>query len=308
MTGLELARAYYEEFGAPMIHNIFPGYESRIACGLAGSGSECFGFDDEKSQDHDFGSGFCLWLTDEDYEKIGDDLTAEYQNLPNTFKGFPAKEMILSGEHRVGPMRISDYYSKFTGTLGVPQTLEQWRRIPENFLATAVNGEVFRDDLGEYTAFREALLAFYPEDIRLKKMVARIAVMAQAGQYNYPRCVQRGEWVAAMCAVGEFVEATCSMVYLLNKKYAPFYKWAHRGMKYLSVLPGVYDLLSLLCAEGTDAKRREDLIEEICVSVGDELRRQGLSETEDDFLLEHCGDLMNKISDPGIRQLHIMAE
>lgn len=40
-----------------------------------------------------------------------------------------------------------------------------------------------------------ALAAF--EDLRLKKLAARAAVMAQAGQYNYPRCVRRGETVAA---------------------------------------------------------------------------------------------------------------
>ena len=46
MKGLDEARAFYEEYGRDMIHERFPEYEGRIAVGLAGHGSECFGFDD----------------------------------------------------------------------------------------------------------------------------------------------------------------------------------------------------------------------------------------------------------------------
>ncbi len=32
-------------------------------------GSERFGFDDVYSRDHDFGPGFCMWITEDVYEK-----------------------------------------------------------------------------------------------------------------------------------------------------------------------------------------------------------------------------------------------
>ena len=41
MKGLELARAYWEACGAPMIREQFPEYEEIIAAALTGSGSEC---------------------------------------------------------------------------------------------------------------------------------------------------------------------------------------------------------------------------------------------------------------------------
>ena len=66
MKGLELSERFYEEFGAPMLQKQFPALASLIAVGLAGSGSECFGYDDELSQDHDFEPGFCLFLPGED--------------------------------------------------------------------------------------------------------------------------------------------------------------------------------------------------------------------------------------------------
>ena len=65
MNGLELSRAFYEEHGAPLLHEQFPEAEGLIAVGLIGSGSECLGFDDEVSRDHDFEPGFCLLLPEE---------------------------------------------------------------------------------------------------------------------------------------------------------------------------------------------------------------------------------------------------
>ena len=62
MKGLELSKRYYEEYGQAMIQRHFRQYEERIAAGLVGMGSECFGFDDEISRDHDWGPAFCIWL------------------------------------------------------------------------------------------------------------------------------------------------------------------------------------------------------------------------------------------------------
>ena len=57
MQGLELAKRYYEEVGRPMLEREFPELLPRLAAGLVGEGSECLGFDDAISQDHDFGAG-----------------------------------------------------------------------------------------------------------------------------------------------------------------------------------------------------------------------------------------------------------
>ena len=45
MKGLELSRKFYETYGAPMLHEKFPELEDKLAIGLVGDGSECFGND-----------------------------------------------------------------------------------------------------------------------------------------------------------------------------------------------------------------------------------------------------------------------
>ena len=79
MKGIELSRAFYLELGKPMIESEFAEYADRIAVGLVGHGSECFGFDDEISRDHDFEPSFCIWLTDEDEREFGFKLFRAYK-------------------------------------------------------------------------------------------------------------------------------------------------------------------------------------------------------------------------------------
>ena len=65
MKGIKLSEKFFKQYGLPMLENDFPELLPQIACGLLGEGSECFGFDDEISKDHDFDAGFCIFLPDE---------------------------------------------------------------------------------------------------------------------------------------------------------------------------------------------------------------------------------------------------
>ena len=305
--GLALSRAYYEQVGRPMLEKRFPGQLDRMAIGLAGDGSECLGFDDALSRDHDWGPSFCIWLTNEDYVTFGQELQRAYDSLPGEFGGFPARRVFAGGEGRVGVLRIADFYRQFIGMARVPESVAEWSRLPEPFLAKATNGAVFADPLGKFSAIRQGLLQYYPEDVRLKKISVRAATMAQSGQYNYPRCLQRGEKVAAACALGEFVQAACSMVYLLNHRYMPFYKWAHRGLKELPILSGVHSWLAELCA-APDEKAAVAAIEQVCSMVRQEWARQHIAEGSSDFLIDYSPAIAAKIQDERLRSLHIMQE
>ncbi|MCI9376651.1 MAG: hypothetical protein HFF85_09655, partial [Oscillibacter sp.] len=47
MTGMEYSRRFWQEVLEPALKQDFPALFPRTAAGLAGNGSECFGFDDE---------------------------------------------------------------------------------------------------------------------------------------------------------------------------------------------------------------------------------------------------------------------
>ena len=309
MKGLELAEQYYEEHGRSLVAGRFAAYQDRIAAGLVGEGSECFGFDDELSRDHDWGPGFCLWLTAEDFAEVGADLQARYDELPKSFRGL---ERRLEGPHagkRTGVFATADFYRRFIRYDHVPSSLAEWRSLPETYLATATNGRVFADPLGEFTAFRQGLLAFYPEDVRRKKLAARCATAGQMGQYNYGRCVDRGELVAAHCALSGFMEAAISIVYLLNKRYRPFYKWMHRGLRGLPALgDSCHRLLQELCDEAGGYAERERTVEEISALIVAELTVEGLSDSKSDFLMDHAHAIQATIENQALRGLPVQAE
>lgn len=324
MKGLELAEKYFEEVGKPMLLEKYPQYYERMAVGLVGQGSECFGFDDEISTDHDFGPSFCIWLNEQDFQEAGFKINMDYEQLPKEFMGVPARVTSTNGGGRVGVHETGTFYQSFIGSRKVPESLLEWLYIPEGYLATATNGKVFVDNLGEFSAIRGKLLEFYPEDVRKKKIAARAAVMAQSGQYNYARLMKRGEYVGASLALSEFIKNTISMVHLLNKRYMPFYKWSFKSMTTLPKLKEVQEKINTLATmefqqeawQGVSADsyvytlnqkdKKVVLIEEICAMVVAELQAQDLTGRQDAFLENHTMEIMSRIQDETIRARHVM--
>lgn len=305
MTGLEEARDFYLKYGAAMIHERFPKFEGRIAVGLAGHGSECFGYDDELSKDHDWERGFCLWISDVDDIEIGLELSRAYNSLPIEQ---PEQRSALGGRSR-GVIRTGFFYRKYTGRAGAPKDWQQWLYLPSHALAEASNGQVWRDDLGQFSAQREQILHGMPEDVWKKKLAARAVEMAQSGQYNYSRCLGHGQQGAAMLAATEFVKAACGMIYLLNRRHMPYYKWMLRGMDDLVLLADMRPALEhILLADNDEAGQRlkAGLIEDVCAGVIAQLQAQGLSAGSWDYLEPHAFEITERIENAEIKALHVM--
>lgn len=301
MKGLELAEAYYLNNGVELLKQ-FPDTCDRIAVGMVGPGSECFGFDDKWSRDHDWGPGFCLWLTDEDHALVGETLQQAYLSLPDKFMGFGPRKSSPGEEWRVGVNRIRNFFTRVTGLDHPPESISEWLRIPEHALATCINGRVFVDPLGKVTRWRQAIGKYYPEDIRLKKMASRCITIAQSGQYNFPRALKRGESFAADASRTQFCTDIISLVFLLNRRFMPFYKWIHRAVADLPVLgAATYSKINELLTSA-DPVKQADLMEFMAGQAIQAIKDQGLSDVQSDFLLDHAPVIHGKIADARLKQ------
>lgn len=310
MRGIELAERFYEECGRPMLEKDFPSLLPLLACGLFGSGSECFGFDDEVSRDHDFEPGFCIFLPG---EEIVDRRTAfllekAYARLPKEFAGFQRALLQPVGGPRHGVFRTADFFRDRTGSPDGILTVEQWLRLPEQTLAEAVNGRIFFDGYGEVTRIRENL-AVFPPDIRRKKLAGNLLLMAQSGQYNYRRCLQHGETGAAQLAVHEFTKHAMAVIFLLNDVYQPYYKWSFRALRQLPLLALEAELLEYLITADNDqnAEEKISVIEGIAADIIAELTARGLSRADGSDLEKHAYSVNDGIEDADVRNLHILA-
>ena len=311
MRGIELSRRYYEAYGAPMLREQFPAWAERLAVGLAGSGSECFGWDDEVSRDHDFEPGFCIFLPEEAELDRRTEFLLEraYAALPREFLGFTRARLSPVGGNRRGVIRLGDFLEARTGSRDGELSLEQWLRLEEQYLAEVVNGELFSVGDGVFAALRQRL-SRQPEDVRRKKLAGRLLLMAQAGQYNYPRCLAHGEPAAAQLAAHEFVKSALSAIFLLNRRYQPYYKWSFRSLRALPKLGNLASSLETLIStpNGPEAiPVKERIIEETALSVASLLREEGLSDLPGGELEAHAYAVNDRIRDGELRNMHILA-
>lgn len=310
MNGLELSRGYYEEYGRPMLEQNFADVLGYIAVGLVGSGSERYGYDDEVSRDHDFEPGFCVFLPNEETvdRRTAFLLERAYAKLPKEYCGVRRQMISPVGGNRSGVIRTADFYSSAVGAPDGDLSIDAWLHIPDSALAEATNGEVFFDGYGEFSQIRKAL-AHMPEDARLKRLAGNLLLMAQAGQYNFVRCLRHGEYEAAQFACTEFVTAAMKSLFLLHGRYMPYYKWSFRSLR--EIEPTVADRLSSLLvgnnSDTSDAERKYDTIEEIAADVITMLTDRGLTKAVCGDLEKHAYSVNDRIADGDVRNIHILS-
>lgn len=303
-----------------MIRDRFQEYESRIAVGMVGEGSDCFGYDDSISTDHDYGIGFCMWVSQDTFLEIGEELENAYEVLVEEY----AKEYLP--QDQTGEISVNQFINKRRGVITIDAFYQQilsyggkfedpdfvmdnrlWLTLSEENLAAATNGSVFRDDEGLFSSIRNQIDSYYPEQVRRLRLADQIHQFSQNGQYNYPRMMSRKDILTARLCVAQALKSAMAAAYLLNRKYAPYYKWMRRGLDEMPLLNGLGALLDRVALVENQNDAWSDnsyssisvnmndkicaLMEEIAYMLLQELRSQQLAKGEDLFLDLHCGDI-----------------
>ena len=304
MQGLELSKKYYLQYKDILFEELGD-LKEHLAFGLVGSGSECYGFDDDISQDHDFEPGFCIFAPASMDRKDLFKIERCYSKLPKEFMGYK-RNLIDSGRH--GLILIEDFYKNKIASLDYNNAGLDWFNVPEHFLSEATNGEIFDDFLGQFSLIRNKI-NYYPEDIRLKKIAGSLFMMKQAGVYNYPRCMKHKDTASAQMAIYEYVKKVIDVIFLLNKIYKPYYKWQFRYLNNLNILSNLAAPLEYLIeTDNSDEmyKGKIEIINDINEMILDEVKKQNLSNELCSDLENNAFSVNNHIKDANIRNLDIL--
>ena len=223
MQGLEVAKAFFFEWGLPFIEREFPGLKERIAVGCFG-GSQAIGADDLLSQDHAWGPIIHMYL-EGDYEIEDREIVSRMcQAAPAVFMG--AKRGAHGAAVRL--LRTRQFFEFiFRGSL--PESNYDWvGRTPErreSDLYLLKHGSLLFDELGEFSRLR-AQYSQYPSDVLAMRMAYCCYQIAQYGEYNFcHRLSKRDDPIPIQIALGAFSEAVMRMYFYMEGDFAPYWKW-----------------------------------------------------------------------------------
>lgn len=281
--GLDISRAYYNAFGKPMLKRNFPDMADKIACGLAGEGSECLGFDDDISRDHDFAPSFCIWVNDLDGDipsELLEEMQRAYEALPGNYMGLFPNET-EEGKGRRGVIRLSEFLRKFTGKPHLPERAAEILDIPHENMLCMVNGQIFEDRSGFFVGVRHRLRDC-PRWIWLAGVNEELQKAANHGQYNYPRSLGRGDVVSAQLELAEFMKSILTACHLIEGRFAPYQKWLIRSCR---DIPGYGDICGVI-EEIAGGRNVSENIDRVCGMLEERLISRHI-------INEKCGYLKN---------------
>jgi hypothetical protein len=256
VPSLKLSRMLYKDEIAPLMEGKYPNLRHAVA--FYGMCSEILGLDDEVAMDHMWGPRVTILLSREDHNRYSKELMSTLRaTLPSTFKGFdmtwlkPGVDVQDTTEQILYTVRtttVSDALAFCGGAEALPLKDVDWLKVSEQHLLEFTNGEVYRDDTGEFTKARQ-LLMYYPDD------VLRFLLMCgwnSVGGDWFPigRMGSRGDDLGLRIQAAKVSQHLMRLAFMVSRKYCTYRKWFGSLFKRLPIAEELEPvLLALLCEE-----------------------------------------------------------
>lgn len=216
---------FWDEIVLPLLRSRFPAETGQMAAGFFGHGSEVLRLDDRFSTDHHFGPRVNILLPErlraERGTAIEDGLAA---HLPSVWRGRELRE----GYTRTKGVELAGLEQHLRATIGLerpPETLAEWLKIPEEDITHVVAGEVWHDPAGRFTDIRQALAAYYPEPVRLRRLAHWCRYFSGMGVYALKRALLRENTLYASTTFARSLRWGVQIAFLLDRRYYPYDKW-----------------------------------------------------------------------------------
>ncbi|RME42173.1 MAG: DUF4037 domain-containing protein [Chloroflexi bacterium] len=231
---VDVSREFFFEILLPILEREFPAETAQTAFGVFGYGSEVLRLDDAYSSDHHWGLRINAVMPDALYRQKRDEILATVDaSLPETYRGHPLREGLGPGKG-LSLMSLEGFLRQTIGIDHVPQNYEEWLNAPEEDIIHVINGEIWHDESGRFSAIRNALAAYYPEPVRLRRIAHWCRYYSGMGSYALHRALLRNNSYFATVAFGKAIRWGVQLAFLLEKVYYPYDKWI---MAFLPTLP-----------------------------------------------------------------------
>jgi hypothetical protein len=99
--------------------------------------------------------------------------------------------------------------------------------IPEEDIVHIINGQIWYDPSGQFTAIREVFYQYYPEPVRLRRIAHWCRYYSGMGTYALKRAILRGNELYATTTFARAIKLGVQLAFLLDKQYFPYDKWLY---------------------------------------------------------------------------------
>jgi hypothetical protein len=249
---IDVSREFFSEVVKPLLERECPEETAHTAFGAFGYGSEILRMDDDYSQDHHWGLRINALMQDEFYQERGERVIRTFEaNLPATYRGHSLREGLAG--RGLSLMGLQAYLRRTIGLDHAPKTYAEWLSIPEEDIIHIVNGEVWYDPAGQFSAVRETFRQYYPEPVRRRRIAHWCRYFSGMGTYALKRAILRHNEFYANVTFVRALRLGVQLAFLLDKQYFPYDKWT---MAYFERLPRMASLLRPIVDESVKLSTR----------------------------------------------------